>query len=689
MADLSGQYLGRYHILEPLGEGGMATVYRAYDTRLERQVAVKIIRQGAFPMETLGEVLKRFEREAKSLARLSHPNIVKVHDFGEYENSPFLVLEYLPGGTLKKVLGKPMPWREAVRLILPVARGVEYAHQHGVVHRDIKPANILITESGEPMLSDFGIAKILEGETSTALTGTGMAMGTPDYMAPEQWGGITSSKSDQYSLAVVLFELVAGRKPYIADTPAAVLIKQATEPLPHLTEFVPGLPEEVEWVLIKALAKDPAERYPGMGEFVRALEELLMVGVTTSSRTGTHRVEPRPLLSTTSPIAEPKVTREKPPPLQPVKDQELPPLQPSVKRRSFLFPAMGIGILLILVCGAMLYGGWRLIFANQSTQTASPALEVFASPTSQAVPAIIASKTLKVMSTLTSVPSPTIMPTMISDQPVGKIVFTCQVAGENHDQICLMNADGSNQRQLTHDTYENFYPSLAPDGKSIIFVSNATLYFEIYEMDLNGNAKQISDGLYDTFAPEISPDGKQIVFTRSDRNSAYSEIWLVNRDGSNAHALYAPDGQDALDPTWSPDGEQILFAIGKDQNTKHLFVINVDGTGLRQVSSVFTTRGRSDWSWDGLWIAGYSGESWKREIFIMHPDGSDLHQISSGGNVLAPSFSPDSQWIVFTGYIDLFGNDNGCEIYIMRLDGSKLTRLTNNAYCDYQPRWGP
>jgi serine/threonine protein kinase len=274
MADLSGQYLGRYYLLEPLGEGGMAVVYKAYDTRLEREVAIKIVRSGAFPADTLGEALKRFEREAKSLAKLSHPNIVKVHDFGEHEGSPYLVMEYLLGGTLKKLLEKPIPWRDAVRLILPIARGVSYAHQHGILHRDIKPANILITESGEPMLSDFGIAKLFMGEQATALTGSGMAIGTPEYMAPEQWNGETSPRSDLYSLGIVLYEMVAGRKPYVADTPAAILIKQATEPLPSPRKFATDLPEAVEFVLIKALAKNPEHRYQSMAELVNVFENL-------------------------------------------------------------------------------------------------------------------------------------------------------------------------------------------------------------------------------------------------------------------------------------------------------------------------------------------------------------------------------------------------------------------------------
>src|SRR5258706_8899560 len=182
MTDLFGQYLGRYYLAERLGEGGMAVVYKAYDSRLERDVAIKIIRRGAFPTDALGEVLKRFEREAKSLAKLSHPNIVKVHDYGEHEGSPYLVMEYMPGGTLKKILGRPIPWQIALRLLLPVARGGEYAHKRGIVHRDIKPTNILITESGDPMLSDFGIAKLSEWDETTNLSVNRIAVRTTEFL---------------------------------------------------------------------------------------------------------------------------------------------------------------------------------------------------------------------------------------------------------------------------------------------------------------------------------------------------------------------------------------------------------------------------------------------------------------------------------------------------------------------------
>lgn len=275
MSDLIGKSLGRYHILEQIGEGGMATVYKAHDTRLEADVAVKVIRTENLPPNVLERALKRFEREAKALARLTHPNIVKVTDYGEFEGKPYFVIPYLPGGSLKKRLGKPIPWQEAFQFILPIARALDYAHRQNMIHRDVKPSNILITADGEPMLTDFGIAKVLDLEETADLTGTGMGIGTPEYMAPEQWQGNASTQSDLYSLGVLLYEMITGRKPFTANTPAGILLKQATEPLSRPSGFVKNLPDKVENILIKVLARDLSERYKDMGDLVKALDESL------------------------------------------------------------------------------------------------------------------------------------------------------------------------------------------------------------------------------------------------------------------------------------------------------------------------------------------------------------------------------------------------------------------------------
>jgi serine/threonine protein kinase len=273
-----GQSIDRYRVLEQLGQGGMAVVYKAYDTRLERDVALKVIRTEYIRPIQLDKLMQRFEREAKAQAKFAHNNIVHVYDYGAYKGAPYIVMEYLSGGTLKSQTGQPMPYQQAARLLAPIADALAYAHDRNVLHRDVKPSNILITEVGKPVLTDFGIAKILEVE-GTAITDTGMGIGTPEYMAPEQWRGQPFPQTDIYALGVVFYELVTGRKPYTADTPTAIAVMQVMEPLPRPSRLVHDLPAKVEKVLYKALAVRPEDRYGNMTEFAQVLKEFSEDGI--------------------------------------------------------------------------------------------------------------------------------------------------------------------------------------------------------------------------------------------------------------------------------------------------------------------------------------------------------------------------------------------------------------------------
>jgi len=506
MTDLSGQYLGRYYLSERLGEGGMAVVYKAYDIRLERDVAIKIIRSGAFPMDALGEVLKRFEREAKSLAKLSHPNIVKVHDFGEHEGSPYLVMEYLPGGTLRRLLEKPIPWQDAIRVILPIARGVAYAHQRGILHRDIKPANILITESGEPMLSDFGIAKLFEEEQTTALTGSGMAIGTPEYMAPEQWGGKTSPQSDLYSLGIVLYEMVAGRKPYVADTPAAILIKQAMEPLPSPRKFASDLPEEVEFVLIKALAKNPEDRYQSMTEMVNVFENL-------QSDSGRQSV------IGTRPIEE-KQKREV------AEKSRLEKAERQTARKTAL------------------------------TKTLSKYFTALKSTSPKAKPFLRMVGLIGVIVALLVFLSIKVWPESIAVVP---LVFS-GISDDGEVNVYLYDAENKTVSPVDADGGKNWDPAIGTSG-NIYFTSNRDGKAEIYRL-INGKIEPVTDtpGQFESWGPALSVSGN-IYFT-SNREDGKAEIYRLTN--GNTERVTDTPGQFE---SWAPvlRGQDIYFTSNRSK----------------------------------------------------------------------------------------------------------------------------
>ncbi|MBK9210807.1 MAG: PD40 domain-containing protein [Anaerolineales bacterium] len=274
-------------------------------------------------------------------------------------------------------------------------------------------------------------------------------------------------------------------------------------------------------------------------------------------------------------------------------------------------------------------------------------------------------------------------------QPRGKIVFTCQIFKvQASNQICIINADGTGFRRLTTDSnVQHYYPSLSPDGYSVVYAAfRESNVYEIYEMNIaSGNVKQLTNKLGILNAPEISPDGKYIVFKHSTGASNKNAIWIMDRNGENAGNIPRAFG---WDPTWSPDGKYILFASDMDGSIQ-LYTIRVNGKELKKISNLPAIRGRSDWSPDGQFIVTYSGEPWNREVYIMNFDGSGARILSpTGGNSQGPSISPDGQWVAFTAYFDHPGDDHGCEIYIMRVDGTDLRRLTSNDYCDYQPRWG-
>ncbi|MBF8282590.1 MAG: hypothetical protein HW378_1505 [Anaerolineales bacterium] len=266
-----GENVGPYRIVEQLGQGGMATVFKAYHAALDRYVAIKVMHPAFKEDPTF---LARFQREARVVARLEHPNIVPVYDYAEHNGAPYLVMKFVEGETLKAKLARgPISLTEAVKIVEAVGTGLDYAHKQGILHRDIKPSNVMLAADGNVYLADFGLARIAQAGESTLSSDS--LLGTPHYMSPEQAKGVKEldAGTDIYSLGVVIYELVVGRLPFSADTPFAIIHDHIYTPLPMPHDVNPSVPEAIERVLLKALAKERADRYPDVAAMVAAFRD--------------------------------------------------------------------------------------------------------------------------------------------------------------------------------------------------------------------------------------------------------------------------------------------------------------------------------------------------------------------------------------------------------------------------------
>jgi serine/threonine protein kinase len=292
-----GQMLGPYRIINQVGQGGMATVYKAYQPSMDRNVAIKVL-PGQLASST--EFRQRFQQEARIIAKLEHPHILPVFDYGESDGVTYFVMRYLDAGTLseKMVKGRPLPLGEIDHLFTQLAEALSYAHGFGIIHRDLKPSNALIDSHGNVFLTDFGIAKLLES-ASPRLTQTDAIMGTPAYISPEQArADKVDQRSDIYSLGIILYEMVTGRVPFVAETPLAVILKHVSDSLPPPSSIKSDVPEAIEKVVLKSLAKHPGDRFATVAEFLAAWKDALEEARSAPRRTAAVSAPPEPPMDT-------------------------------------------------------------------------------------------------------------------------------------------------------------------------------------------------------------------------------------------------------------------------------------------------------------------------------------------------------------------------------------------------------
>ncbi len=273
--DFVGKMIGKYRIEEAIGRGAMAEVYKAFHPLLNRHVAIKVLHN--FLSEKT-DILNRFQLEARNIAALAHPNIVQIHDFDSFGNMYYMVMEYIDGTSLKEILkdaraqGDILPLPEALRIAKDVGVALDYAHRQGVVHRDVKPANVLMDRSQRVVLADFGLARILSGPQMTT---TGAIIGTPAFMSPEQGAGLPGdARSDIYSLGAMLYQLITGEMPFTGESPIAIVYKHINAPLAPPRTINPDLPDRLEKIVMRAMEKDPNQRYQQANVLVEALETL-------------------------------------------------------------------------------------------------------------------------------------------------------------------------------------------------------------------------------------------------------------------------------------------------------------------------------------------------------------------------------------------------------------------------------
>ena len=272
--DIIGKTMGQYRIVEQLGQGGMATIFKAFQPSLERFVAVKVLPAQHALTPGFSE---RFVREAHAIAQLNHPNILPVIDFGQEGDLSYIVMKLVTGGTLKDRLGQPLDLTETARLIEQIAAALDHAHGRGILHRDVKPSNVLLDEGDWVQLADFGLAKIVAGDEG--LTASGIGSGTPAYVSPEQGQGLpVDHRTDIYALGVILYEMVTGQLPYTAENPMAVVFKHIFDPLPLPSLVNPGISPAVEAVIVKAMEKKPEDRCASAGEMADALWQAIKTG---------------------------------------------------------------------------------------------------------------------------------------------------------------------------------------------------------------------------------------------------------------------------------------------------------------------------------------------------------------------------------------------------------------------------
>jgi eukaryotic-like serine/threonine-protein kinase len=719
----------RYRIEHMLGKGGMGAVFLALDTALDTYVAVKANRSPA------AHSTNQFLREARLLASLRHPHLPRVTDYFILDQDQYLVMDYIAGKDLDTLLKEegPQPFERVLAWAEQIGTALGFLHQQNppIVHRDVKPANVRLTEEGDVVLVDFGIAKVYDPDSATTTSGMGY---TPGYAPPEQYGGSlrTGPYTDQYALAAMLYHLLTGQKP--ADSVRRAVGQAALTPI---SSYNPAVPPQAQAAIERGLALRAEERYPSISGFINALRSTSAELTVMDRATGEDATADlqatvdwqagQPAASTTATVSSDQANQSRAETVAAVIGQ-LGSSPAGTNRRSksgwiiALVALVSIAIIGLVIFGAML--------APQLLQPTNVAPAAIVEPET---PSPTASRTLTQVEppplpseTATIQPSPSDAPTATSapsDTPIppqppalgggGVIVFASDRADGQTLQLWTMRATLNDQgivesfdlQQLTDSPGDKRQPAWSPDAKQLVYVSpgEGSNGLDIWVMNANGSGEpvNITNLRGDEREPAWSYDGQWIAFTSDARADGVLQLYLVRPDGSDLYRLSFD--QQEFGPAWAPDGRlafvmkvagnQILYLRGqKDAATgaapTREYYVTPSFFDLTALKGNLGQVGEPVWSPDGKFVAYTRQEYRSNRVYIARypvriPE-QDIIALTDTRQDSGPSWSPDGQWLVFTSQ-----RDGNSEVYIMRSSGLSQTNLISAPGEDLDPAWQP
>jgi serine/threonine protein kinase len=673
--NLEGQKLGKFTILKELGRGAMGIVYQAHDD-LDRMVALKILP----PELTIDQTyIERFKREAKSAAAMHHPNVVTIFEVGELDKMHYISMHYVEGQTLTDLMQAEgaMSVERVVELLGPVGSALDAAHAKKIIHRDIKPSNIMISNDGNIYLTDFGLARMVD--PAAAATSAGMLLGTPEYMSPEQAQGLSEIgyATDIYALGIVAYQMLSGTLPFAGETTMMSLFARLKDPPRPLHEALPTINPAVETAVMKALERDPANRYTQASALVAALQAAASGAPAAPAVGATIAIDRKSLPPTPRPDATVAVDRKSLPPTPrpdatvAVDRKSLPPTPMSEpadggKKKVPMGTIIGVVLVVLLMAGGA--GGAMMLMGSSNTQ--DPPAATPEPPDDEVAGAAAAGPE--------GSEDPTEMPTedipaepteVVQPDPIQNQLLFVSDRDDNRN-IYLMNPDGSEQTQLTDTEADDTAPAVAPDGSQIAFVSGN----DIYVMNADGSGMtNLTSSAGESNYPTWSPDGSQIAFVHDET------IYVMNADGSGQEPVHNEAGT-YRDLDWSPTEALLAFEFDDD-----IYIMALDDATMTNLTQSPDARDQTPaWSPDGTQIAFASDRDADTfDIFVMDADGRGIKPVTVDEHIdNAPTWSPDGQQLAFRT-----ARDRHDEIYIINIDGSEPMNLTNSDGDDTAPVW--